>query len=190
VTEPPDEYEVALLVAAALEAIGAEYALGGSAASSLQGEPRASNDIDFAVRLEERHVAPLAACLGTEFTVDERALREAIRSRGSYNLFFLPSALKIDLFVRGGEPFDESELARKVRQPIGARGSLYVAAPEDNLLRKLVWFRKGGEVSDRQWRDVLGILRVSGESLDRDYLARWAGRLGVSDLLARAEAQA
>ena len=80
-TEPPDEYEVALVVAAALEAIGAEYALGGSAASSLQGEPRASNDIDFAVRLEERHVAALAARLGTEFAVDEPALHDAIRTR-------------------------------------------------------------------------------------------------------------
>ena len=189
-SEPLDEYEVALRVAAALEAIGAEYAMGGSAASSLQGEPRASNDIDFAVRLEERHVGPLAARLGTEFSVDEQALRDAIKTRGSYNVFFLPTALKIDLFVRGGEPFDESEFARKVRQPIGAQGSLYLATPEDNVLRKLVWFRSGGEVSDRQWRDVLGILRVSDKALDRAYLAQWAGRLGVSDLLARAEAQA
>ncbi len=189
-SDPADEYEVALRVAQALESIGIEYTLGGSLASSLQGEPRSTNDVDFAVRLQERHVALLAASLGDDFEIDEEALREAIRARGSYNIFFLPTVMKVDLFVRGGEPFDESELARRIEVTIRDGRKLFVATPEDNLLRKLWWFRMGGEVSDRQWRDVLGILRASTEALDREYLAQWAPRLGVLDLLQRALAQA
>lgn len=185
-----DEYGVALRIAAVLDELGIEYALGGSLASSLFGEPRSTNDVDFAVKLAEHHVAQLVERLGPEFVVDEEGLREAVRLRGSHNIYFLPLVLKIDLFVRGATPFDRSELARRVRVRVGERGSLYAASPEDTLLRKLVWFREGGEVSDRQWRDVLGVLRVSAIGLDRQYLERWATELGVRDLLERAFDQA
>ena len=63
---------------------------------------------------------------------------------------------------------------------------LFFASPEDTVLAKLEWYRKGGEVSDRQWRDLLGVLKVQGETLDRAYLDHWAGELDVSDLLHRA----
>lgn len=99
--------------------------------------------------------------------------------------------MKVDLFVRGSQPFDVSEFSRRVAIRISPEaGALFVASPEDNILRKLVWFRLGGEVSDQQWRDVLGMLRTSGPKLDRTYLSAWAGPLGVSDLLERAAAQA
>lgn len=185
-----DEYEVALRVAAALDELGIVYTLGGSLASSLQGEPRATNDVDFAVRIEEHHVAGLIERLGPDFVIDAEALRTAIRSRRAYQLYFLPFVLKIDFFMRGATPFDQSEFARRVHVPIGERGGLYAASPEDNLLRKLVWFHEGGEVSDRQWRDILGILRVSTTELDRSYLAHWAEQLTVTDLLTRALNQA
>jgi hypothetical protein len=98
--------------------------------------------------------------------------------------------LKIDVFVRGASAFDRSEFARRVPVRLAEGGRLYAASAEDNLLRKLLWFRDGGGVSDRQWRDVLGILRVSGPSLDRSYLQLWAGRLGVTDLMNQAFGQA
>jgi hypothetical protein len=181
-----DEYAVALRVAAVLEELEIEYTLGGSLASSLHGEPRSTNDVDFAVQLDEHQVSRLVERLGPEFVVDEAAFREAVRLGRSYQAYFLPLVLKIDFFVRGTAPLDRSEFARRLRVKVGDRASLYVATPEDSLLRKLVWFREGGEVSDRQWRDVLGILRVSGTELDRSYLERWAGDLGVADLWQRA----
>lgn len=185
-----DEYGVALRVAAALEALGIEYTLGGSLASALHGEPRSTNDIDFAVRLEPRHVTGLIERLGPDFIIDEAGLREAVRRGGTYQMYFLPFVVKIDLFMRGNTPLDRSEFARRIRVPIREDASLYAASPEDSVLRKLLWFREGGEVSDRQWRDVLGILRLSGSRLEREYLEHWAAQLGVLDLLRRAFAQA
>lgn len=185
-----DEYRVALRVASVLEELGVEYTLGGSLASALHGEPRSTNDIDFAVRLEPQHVSGLIDRLGPEFVVDDAGLREAVRFGRTYQIYFLPFVLKIDLFMRGAAPFDRSEFARRVRVRVGERASLYAATPEDSLLRKLMWFKDGGEVSDRQWRDVLGILRISGPQLDRGYLERWAAQLGVRDFLQRAIDQA
>lgn len=150
--------EVAVLVARALEGIGVDYALGGSVATPVQGEPRSTNDIDFAVRLTEPQVPALVAALGPDFDVDEDALRDSIRRGRSANIFHLGSMTKIDLFIRGAEAFDESEFARRVRmelQPQG--GALFIATTEDNFLRKLRWFRMGGEASDRQWRDILAL---------------------------------
>jgi hypothetical protein len=178
--------EVALAVARALEQCGIDYTLGGSVATSLQGEPRSTNDIDFAVKLTERSVQPFILSLGPDFEVDEEALIDAIRQRRSTNIFHLPSMTKIDLFIRGGEAFDLSEFSRRIRVLLQPGEGLFLASTEDNLLRKLRWFRMGGETSDRQWRDVLGLVRVAGQSLDLSYLRQWAASLGVSDLLERA----
>jgi hypothetical protein len=137
--------DVALVVAGAIEASGGQYFVGGSIASSLQGEPSTAN------------------------------------------AFHLPTVTKIDFFRRAHDDYDESEFGRRravlVREPDGA---LFIKAPEDTVLRKLLWYRAGGEVSDRQWRDVVAVLRVSAPDLDAGYLDRWAARLGLGELLARA----
>lgn len=185
-----DEYEVALRVAAVLEEMGIEYTLGGSLASSLHGEPRATNDVDFAAKFDEEQIAAFVERLGPDFVADIEAFRMAVRLHRSHQVYFLPLALKIDFFVRGTAPFDRSEFARRIRVPLGERGALYAATAEDSLLRKLLWFKAGGEVSDRQWRDILGILRVSGRALDRAYVEDWAGQLQVNDLLTQALHQA
>lgn len=181
-----DEYGVALRVAGVFDELGVDYTLGGSLASSLHGEPRSTNDVDFAVRLQEPHIPRLIERLGPEFAIDEESLRGAVRAGRSCQIYFLPLALKIDLFIRGVDPFDRSEFSRRVRIGIGERGTLYAASLEDSLLRKLVWFRLGGEVSERQWRDVLGLVRAASTEHDRAYLEHWAAILGVEHLLTRA----
>jgi len=179
--------DIALKVARALTEVGAEYFLGGSLASSLQGEPRATNDIDFVIALPLGKVGELAAALGGDFEVDTDMLRDAILRARCANAFYLPVVTKIDLFGRGYEPFDESEFSRRRTTVVTANGeSLVVKSAEDTVLRKLLWFREGGEVSEKQWRDVVSVLQISGHKMDQTYLTSWASRLHVTDLLERA----
>ena len=185
VTEP---FQVALQVANALEQCGVRYLVGGSLASSVSGEPRSTLDVDLVVSLELDHVEPLLALLGDEFYADAETLREAVRTQSSANLIHRGTSTKVDLFVLGGSPLDEEQMARRVRLRVTSDPEqfLYVYTPEDILLQKLRWYRLGDEVSDRQWRDILGIVMVQGDRLDEPYLRRGARILGVTDLLDRA----
>jgi hypothetical protein len=179
--------DIALKVARSLTAVGAEYFLGGSLASSLQGEPRATNDIDFVIALPLGKIGELAAALGSDFEVDADMLRDAVLHARCANAFYLPVVTKIDFFGRGYEPFDESEFSRRRAATVTATGeSLIVKTPEDTVLRKLLWFREGGEVSDKQWRDIVSVLQISGDKMDQAYLDAWATRLHVAELLKRA----
>jgi hypothetical protein len=186
-----DELEVALAVARALESLGVPYFVGGSLASSLQGEPRSTNDIDLIVDLPESQVEAFAEALGVDFDVDIDALRNSMRQKGSWNIFHTPLVLKIDLFAVGTTDFDRSEMDRRRRTIVRDDGAaLAIKSPEDTILRKLLWYRESNEVLGQQWRDVLGVLRVSGPLLDGQYLEEWSARIGVAELLGRARAEA
>jgi hypothetical protein len=183
-----DPFHVAFRVADAFERCGLRYLVGGSLASAVSGEPRSTLDVDVVVAMTEASVEPLLATLGDEFYADAEALRRAIREKSSTNLIHYATSTKVDIFVLGGSPLDEEQMDRRLRVQVTADPDryLYVYTPEDIILQKLRWFRRGGGVSDRQWRDILGILRVQGDRLDDAYLRRGAVVFTVTDLLDRA----
>lgn len=190
--QPPDPIEVALAVSSILEQLGIPYLVGGSIASSLHGELRSTNDVDFVADVRSTHVAPLLAAFGREFYVSEEAMREALRLGTSFNAIHLSTGVKVDVFVAGRDPFNAERLdaRRRVQVRMDPPGEMFVDTPEHSVLRKLEWYRRGDEVSDRQWRDVVGVLRAKEGQLDEARMDLWAERLGVSDLLERAREDA
>lgn len=183
-TTAPNPLDVALLVTRVFDTLGVLHTIGGSIASSIAGEPRSTVDIDIVAAVTPAHVSAIVTALSGDFYVDEAALRRAIAARGTVNLIHQASQLKVDVFIAGGTPLDGQQLARRRRVEIGSH-VIHVHPPEDILLQKLRWYRLGGDVSDRQWRDVLAIARAQGSRLDRAYLEANAPVLGVTDLLTR-----
>ena len=176
-------------VADALEALGVRYFVGGSVASSAHGVPRASIDADVVADLEAEHVVPLVRRLEGAYYIDADRVRNAVAARRAFNAIHLATMFKIDVFPSKRRPFDREVLRRARPAPLdeGAEARLFpLSSPEDTILAKLEWFRSGGETSDRQWSDIVGVLKLTGSRIDRGYLERWATALGVRDLLDRA----
>jgi len=185
VTLPPFAEAVAALTSV-LDQLGIAYLVGGSVASLVHGEVRTTQDVDLVVDLAPQRLGPLAAALQAQFLADVELLRVCLRQRIASNIVHRSTGLKLDLFPLRDRPFSREELARAVRVEIAPGCGVRVATAEDCALTKLEWFRKGGEVSERQWRDVQGVLRLQASRLDRAYLRRWAPELGIDDLLQRA----
>lgn len=187
-----DAIAVTIAVTEALDEIGVPYVIGGSVAGAIHGLARATMDVDIVVDLRAEQVDPLVHRLGGDYYADADALRDAVARRATSNLVHRPTMFKVDLFVLKARAWDREQLARRQTHVLSAeRGwAGAIATAEDTVLAKLEWYRKGNEVSDRQWRDILGIVAVQGERLDRSYLTRWARELGVADLLDRALSEA
>lgn len=177
------------LVASALTSIGVRYALGGSMASSLAGEPRFTQDADITVEPFPGREAALAACFGQGYYISVPAMVEANRKLASFNIINVTTGFRVDVFLRKDREFDRSALNRAAPLVVGDAPDqpIQVLTAEDVLLFKLEWYRLGDEVSDRQWNDVLGLLRTRGDRLQADYVERFARQLGVADLFERAK---
>jgi hypothetical protein len=167
----------------ALDGAGIPYMLTGSFASSLQGEPRASHDIDIVIDITPEDVARVAQALSAPgIYLDVHAVSDATRRRTMFNLIDPVSGDKADFWLLTDEPYDRARFARRMR--IEALGlALSVSAPEDTILMKLRWSAQAGG-SQKQVNDALGVYGFQGDALDEVYLDKWAESLGVSAALA------
>ncbi|MCZ6635224.1 MAG: hypothetical protein O7G87_17635 [bacterium] len=183
-----DPIPVVMKVVESLDVLDIPYLVGGSVASSYYGESRTTEDVDLVVDLGSKKIPKFVSAMQPVFYIDEVDVREAVDRRGSFNVIHLETMLKIDLFVTGDRPMDREEMRRRQLMVItdDPERNLYMATPEDVILQKLDWYRRVGGVSDRQWRDIMGVLKVQDDRLDLTYIRQWADRLGFSDLLSRA----
>jgi hypothetical protein len=185
-----DTLRAALAAAEELEKLGVRWFLGGSLASSIHGIPRATLDADIMADVRPQHVHPLLRALGEAWYADEGAIADAMRHRSSFNLIHLDTAMKVDVFLPKLRSFDAGEFARSQRIALeGVTFDVRICCAEDIVIAKLEWYRLGGEASERQWGDIIGVLRLNSGKLDLDLLKRNAVELGVEDLLQKALAE-
>jgi hypothetical protein len=179
--------DVLLRFLAALDALGIRYAVGGSLASGVHGQPRTTHDFDILVELGGEDVRPLLDALSADFYADEASARDALKLRRAFNVIHKSTAQKIDLFVssRSGLDLEQMETRVSARLEPGDP-QFFVTSPELIILRKLDWYRRGGGVSERQLGDVAAVLRQQQGRLDEARLERLAAQHGLLDSLARA----
>lgn len=189
--QDPELWAALVPVVEVLEGLGVSYHLGGSVASSFTGISRATQDADLVADLQPHHTTPLAATLQQKgYYADAERIEQGILTRRSFNVIHLPTMYKVDVFVSKDTPFARENMARRVEVEIPSLGrSLCISSPEDIILHKLLWYAEGGGVSDRQWYDLQGVLRLQGHSIDLAYLRFWAKALGILDLLEKALAE-
>ena len=177
-------------LARVFDTLGIRYLVGGSFASSLYGIPRATQDVDLVADVQLVHVEALMGALMTDFYIDAEMIREAVRRRASFNVIHLATMFKADVFVLKSDSWSRGEMGRARTETLDVPDgpvAVRFASPEDTLLHKMVWYKLGNGVSERQWGDILGVLRVQGAALDDQYLSHWAPMLDVADLLLRAK---
>lgn len=156
-------------------------------ASSFTGIARFTQDADLVAELRPAHAQALASTLEPAYYVDRERIARAIVGRRSFNAIHLATVFKVDVFVAADSAFAREAFERRVEIRVPDLGrALYFSSAEDIVLQKLQWFTEGGGVSERQWYDLQGVLRLQRQALDLAYLQSWAVRLGLAELLRRA----
>lgn len=175
------------------EANQIQYHIGGSVASSAHGIPRTTIDVDLVADIKPHHVEPMVQSLQPVYYIDATMIQSAINNQTSFNMIHLETIIKIDIFILKADPFDQNVMRRAVAGTLNVGEAepfqVQFSSPEDIILHKLSWFRMGGEQSERQWKDILGVLKIQQNSLDFEYMQIWAKQIKVDDLLERALAE-
>ena len=164
----------------------------GSFASSSYGPARYTQDADLIVKLNRNQIDSFVQAFSGEFYVDRGLIEQALLRVGSFNIIHFQTTFKLDFFILRRDRYSEEAFSRRVQRHLDPDTGLTasVQTPEDVVLSKLEWYRRGGEISDSQWRDVINILKAQADRLDTNYLRKWGEELGVSGLLHRARVQA
>jgi len=179
--------ELALLITEIFESLTIRYFIGGSVASSLWGESRATLDVDVVADLKIEQVNDFIKRVDPLFYISESAVKEAIVNQSCFNLIHFDTIEKIDVFILKQTTLTQGEMSRRCLQQVEEQGRyLYLATPEDIIIEKLIWYQRGNQISDRQWRDILGVLKTQSTQLDFAYLQYWITLENLSDLFDKA----
>ena len=181
-------FAVLSLVAGVLEQQRITYVVVGSLASSIHGISRSTADIDIVADVKSEQVIPLINALEGNFSVDERAVREAVDRRQSFNATHLSSAFNVDIFIAQADEFSKQQIKRRELREIAPdlKQKIYIATAEDTILAKLRSYKAAGRLPDTEWIDVLGIIGAASSTLDLAYLREWADKLDLTELLEKA----
>jgi hypothetical protein len=170
-------------LAVVFEALDIPYYVSGSVASSLQGEVRFTEDLDLVIAICSEQVSLLINALQEDFYISSVAVEEAIQGlTSSFNVIHLQTTEKADIFLSREDDFSLAKMSRRQWYNVEGEG-FYVCSPEDSILQKLLWMDISMGQSQKQWRDILGVLKLQGESLDFTYLRFWGEQLGIIEQL-------
>ena len=180
--------QITARVTAVLEQMGVRYFITGSLASTFHGMIRTTQDSDLVADFSSEHIDQFVSALEVDFYIDQEMIASAINTHSSFNIIHRDSFFKVDVFIPNRGSFEEAQFNRAQKQVLSIEPKIeaYIASAEDAILSKLQWYRKGGEVSESQWRDVKGVLEVQVDRLDMRYLSQMADELAVRDLLDKA----
>jgi hypothetical protein len=183
-----DPIYLARKISTLLKPLDIPYYIGGSVASSFQGEVRYTEDLDLVISIRASQAQSILNAFSKDFYISEIAVDDALSGRtSSFNVIDFETTEKADMFVSRNDAFSISKMGRRqLYMPINRPESdaIYLCSPEDTILQKLVWYRMTKNESQRQWRDVLGVMKIQGDRLDFEYLCKWGMELSLSDLLA------
>ena len=183
----PEPLKVTILITTILEKLEIPYLICGSIASTFYGNVRTTLDSDILVKMKGEQVDQFVTQLSQQFYIDNEMVAGAFTRRSSFNIIHRETFFKVDIFFSNNNEFDENQFLRANRIVLVNEPAIeaFVASPEDTVLAKLDWYRVGGEISERQWQDVIGILKVQSDRLDYAYMEKWADKLGLHDLYQR-----
>lgn len=176
-------------VVKAFDELNIPYFIGGSVASTVYGLARTTLDVDLIADLRSHQVTLLVEKIKHDFYIDANMILEAINRRSSFNLIHLKTIFKVDVFILKERDYDRTAFQRRRKESLEQKKNAPqydVASPEDVIISKLEWYREGGNISERQWNDVLGILKIQKNHLDEDYMRNWCVKLGLEQLLKNA----
>lgn len=185
----PDYISALTPLLSVFKELGIEYQVGGSVASSAYGMARTTLDIDIVADIRRIQVPELVNRLENGYYIAEPAVIEALENQSCFNLIHLKTMLKIDIFTLKSREYNQQSFQRARNDTFGEPPHVMpcrFAAPEDIILNKLEWYKAGSGTSERQWNDVLGVLKVQGDKLDFAYMRRWAAELDIAELLEKA----
>lgn len=174
-------FELLQKIVDVFEGIQIPYLITGAVAAMAYGEPRLTNDIDIVAAVEEIHIGDLLKAFpSNEFYVDEETMKKAILDGGQFNIIHPASGLKVDIIIKQNTPFDNSRFGRLRRIYPAESYQANFASPEDVIIKKMEYYKGGG--SEKHLRDIAGILKISGETVDKDYIVEWSRRLRLTEI--------